>query len=481
MNRAVKIAIVVGLMGLIGVIWWSLLPPKGFITALYPIDGERSAFVMRANYKNKPSVFWVGVVGPGEHLLWHRSLPGSISSVPGGHGMTADASRIILRVSDRSTVSQWLAFDTKTGESLWQSERSPLKLKQVTGPLPWVSGTRPEVVGDTHIAWEADGEKQRLVARAVLNGETRWVETMKKPHNVITNMQWTQRWLIYRHEHRWSIRDLKTGDLVLTVNVYSDACVDEDRFVAWSGPDLAIVDLTRDTLKVEMRPTPDKEYRRAMTCGRWGNKYVFYTQNKHIGAKMRSELVVLPESLDRIEWRLPLGQRDLNRIEGYSADYRIAEAHPLKGELADFVPIVTGTFGVDEFTVTVIDMKKQKIAWESAPKSALLHYGASRGTNDQHFIVQSAHVVAIDGKTGQVTGVIGGRYYAVRPFYGRAGRLWLYVNAKDGWPRINALPWGVVDGRTLNLVKRGNSSFDTKSTLPQTIKDWAVPSTFVSR
>ena len=192
----------------------------------------------------------------------------------------------------------------------------------------------------------------------------------------------------------------------------------------------------------------------------------------------RNRVVALSGSLDRVAWQIALGKWGLSGIAGSTRGAKAVDVHPMRGALADFTPIVVGAHGVDEYKVVVLDLKTHRIGWQSAPHKSLLHYYVVRGSQGQHFVLSSTHVVAIDGSTGAVTGAIGGGYYNVRGFYAVDGRLWMH---SEGWARMNALPWAVLDGRTLAVVGRGTDRLSPQSVFQETVKSWAVPPSFLAR
>ncbi len=113
--RWLKVVIAAGVVGLVGLALWSTLPPRGFLTGLYPLDGERAVVLMRANYSNDPDRFWLGVIRADDELLWSEELPASTYAVYSGHGLTVDAKRIGVHVTDRKTFTQQLGYQFKTG------------------------------------------------------------------------------------------------------------------------------------------------------------------------------------------------------------------------------------------------------------------------------------------------------------------------------------------------------------------------------
>jgi hypothetical protein len=429
-----------------------------------------------ANYSNEPSRFWTGVVHTDQGPVWNQELPASTYGIYERHGLTVSADQMTVHVTDKKSFTQRLAFGIAEGKPLWHTDRVVLDPHKGNLSAPAVYGGRPLVFGDTVLHWESDRVKKRLVARRPTDGTTLWEFDLGKA--LIGTIRVTNRWVIYRTEMKWQFIDRTTGRFARAIDIYSDACVSEAQFVAWGRAGLVSIDLTTPSLPIKTISHPSLPARQAHTCGRYGEQYVFFTEEYGRDAKERHhELIALSESLEQVEWQIPLGPWGLNRISRPRGSQG-RQAHPLRGALSDFVPFIGSEFDNDKHKLLVLDLKKQKVAWESLPMTDLLHYHTFRGTQGQHFIVYATHIVALDGQTGKVTGAIGGNYYEVRGFYPVDGRLWAFTQK---WQRMNALPWMVLDGRTLKAVAQGNHGLVIAPVLDKTIQMWRIPDQFVAR
>ena len=274
------------------------MPPRGFLTGLYPLDGERAVVLMRANYSNDPDRFWLGVIRADDELLWSEELPASTYAVYSGHGLTVDAKRIGVHVTDRKTFTQQLGYQFKTGTPLWQTKKTKLTPKPTSLRAPVVSGSRPVVLEDSLLTCEADGTQERMFLRSAENGRTIWTLKLGKKGTTIQRIESTKRWILYRTDFSWHIVNRATGALAFTAKIMADACIDDERFVAWRGQTLVTIDLTREKLSMVERSAPGDTYLSARTCGWRGEQLVFYGRQRNARAESEKyEIIALTKSL----------------------------------------------------------------------------------------------------------------------------------------------------------------------------------------
>lgn len=142
---------------------------------------------------------------------------------------------------------------------------------------------------------------------------------------------------------------------------------------------------------------------------------------------------------------MALGVTELATLGG-TADRRDFE--PFRGELTPFVPLLLSD-GNERFELAVLDVVRGSVAWRSAPRGELFHYQVVRGAGDVHYLSRHGHIVSIDGATGRVLSASRMDVEGIRGSYATPSRLWAYRSA---FGRHEALPWVVLDGRTLALL-----------------------------
>ncbi|MFO7566384.1 MAG: hypothetical protein R6X02_27325 [Enhygromyxa sp.] len=209
----------------------------------------------------------------------------------------------------------------------------------------------------------------------------------------------------------------------------------------------------------------------AMDCGAHAGRLVFTVALPSDSlAQRRVEMVAVSGSPPEIEWRLDLGPWEPSTI-ARDRDNNHPEATPNRGALSDFVPLVVSNYDLEQFKLVMIDVGRGVLAWESPPRDELLHYQIYRGSLGQYFASNRARIIALDGSTGEITAAVDVGHDTSRSFHAVDGRLWIYAMT---WHRMNELAWAILDGRTLELLARGNESLRTTDVTEQTIA-WLAP------
>ena len=93
-----------------------------------------------------------------------------------------------------------------------------------------------------------------------------------------------------------------------------------------------------------------------------------------------------------------------------------------------------------------------------------------------HIVSVVQHPIVVVVGIAGVTGAIGGPFGESRGFYAEGGRLWLRGHARQD---IDALPWGLVDADTLEVVAVGHPAFVITPRLAEMTQDLGVPAQWV--
>lgn len=438
------------LAGAAVLIWRLLLPPDGFLTGLVPVDAERAVLVMRANYDNDPSRYWVVAVHADEGVLWSRELPGQTQSTWPRNGLTVTAGAIVVRVYDNDKRKSWLVgYALDDGQPLWTGEGDAYDASWTYTFPPDVPGGEPQGLEDRTYRWSSDGETTSLTAWLAAKGQRLWTHTLDG--KFVRAQHVTHKYVVYRSDAGWTFLHAKNGHLAAELDAYAAACVHDGRFTAWSRETIYSIDLEADRIEVQRHPAPGGIEPLTTHCGVHDGNLVFVTRQGANPTKPDVRLVALTKPLDGVAWEIPMGVWGPKEIASLR-DSDGADVHPLRGQLSDFVPLILGAHD-QPFKLVMLDLKQHRIAWESRLADDLLHFGVFRGSDDQHFLVSSSVVGALDGRTGKLTAARGGAYMEIKGGYGSGGRLWLHTM---DWRGMNALPWGALDGRTLKPGGTGN-------------------------
>lgn len=444
-------------------VWWWLRPPEGFLTGMVPLDGDRAVFTMRHNPNNGESRAWVGLLDATGEVAWSTELPAFTYSVYARHGITVSDDLITIKVTDSDTFAQLLAFDLETGEERWQSPRIDFAQGEGSFMMPVVPGARPYTDGKQLLHGDANGERYLLVARKAADGAISW------EHEVNSGMRdlvFTADAVAYRADSSWIFLSRDSGEDGRQVNAYAAACSDAERFVTWDGDQLISVDWSAPDFTVTSKPLPSEGI--PLYCGLRDGSPVFTVAHRWADlVERRFELVAVDPNTASVTWRLGLGPWEPSSIAG-SRDNDTPEAHPLRGTLTDFVPVLLGTHGSDGVKLVVLDMIEHELAWESTPRAELLHSDVFRGRGAQYFLADSGRVAAFDGNTGKLTAAIKVGHESSRAFHAVDGQLWLFSMA---WGRMDALPWVRLDGTTLEPLAAGNEEFRPR-VITDEFADW---------
>ena len=438
--------------------WWWRRPPDGFLTGMVPIDGNRAVFTMRHNPNNGDARAWVGLLDASGDVAWFKELPALTYSVYARHGITVSDAQITIKVSDSNTFAQVIAFDVETGDEQWHSPRIEFADTDASFMMPVVLGERPYTDGVQLIHGDADGERSLLVARSAADGSATW------EHEVDSGMRdllFASDAVAYRASSAWTFLNRDNGAVVRKVEAYAAACGDAERFVTWDDDQLITVDWSSPDFAVTTKPLPSEGI--PLHCGFRDGAPVFTVAHRYAEiAQRRFELIAVDTDNASVTWRLGLGPWEPSSI-ARSRDNDTPQAHPLRGTLTDFVPVLLGTHDDDGVKLSVLDMRRHEVAWESTPHAELLHFDVFRGDGAQYFLADFGRVVAVDGATGKLTAAIKAGHESSRAFHAVDGQLWLFSMQ---WQRMNALPWARLDGTTLDVLAAGNDEFR-----PQVITD----------
>lgn len=462
-------------LGVIGLVWYLLLPPEGFLTGIYPVDGRRSVFLMRYNGDDETRT-WVGLVDVEDGLVWDQELPAMTYSTYGRHGVTVADGRVTVKVSDGETHDQVLAYALADGSPLWTSEPLAYKDDHRYGRAG-VLGERP--YADSKVVLYSHGERPKvpteLVARDPSDGTTQWTHKVKD--NVFRAFEVTSKAIVYRAGISWFIVDRADGKLVHKLDEYSDACIDDTSMWTWSYSNaLMKVDLSAPGMPVE-KHVVNGPVGSSTICGRRGETLVFFREE--VGEKADNALVGIDPASASVLWSISLGPRRVKSI-AQNRDTEDASAHPLRGGLTDFVPVILSQRkGLESsHRIAVINLRDRKVAWESKVLDELLHHSMFRGSGGMYYLTRQSHVVAIDGASGKVTAAVAGTSLeSVRGFHAVDGRLWVY---NMDWLPMNRLPWAVLDGRTLKTLAQGHK-LGLEDVMEETIQRFGIPREWVAK
>lgn len=439
-------------------VWWWQRPPEGFLTGMVPIDGDRAIFTMRHNPNNGAAQVWVGLLDATGEVTWSNELPGRTYSVYARHGITVSDELITIKVSDERTYAQLLAFDIETGKARWESPRIEFADSEGPSMKPVVFGAQPYTDGHQLIHGDADGERSLLVARNAADGTRSWEHEVKSG---MREVLFSADAVAYRADMAWTFLSRSSGEVVRQIEAYATGCGDAERFVTWSDDQLITVDWSSPEFPVTTKPLTSEGI--PLYCGLRDGTPVFTVAHRWEELAERSfALVAVDPDTASVAWRIGLGTWEPSFI-ARSRDNDTPEAHPLRGTMTDFVPVLLGTHGSDDVKLAVLDMTKHEIAWESTPRSELLQFDVFRGQDAQYFLGGSGKVGAFDGNTGKLTAAIEVRHEDARAFHAAQGQLWLFSSDSG---RMDALPWARLDGTTLETIAAGNEEF-----LPRVITD----------
>lgn len=447
----------------VATVWWLRRPADGFLTGMAPIDGTRSVFTMRANYPRGPSRAWIGVVdAEDEGVVWSRELPGETCSVCPRHGLTVSDTQVTVKVLDTQDTSRVLAFDLASGEELWRSAAIDLQPSEVPDTLFFVPGDRPHDDGRQVFHADHDRAAARLVARDASTGVTQWSRDI--PEVGVRELTFAPETALVRAD-TWSFLRREDGSVARELDVNGDACIDpQGRLVAWDDDTLVRIDLADPATPPEERPLSSVGH--VLGCGTHADRLVFtVVSSQSPDGHARLEMLAVSGEAPAIDWRVDLGRWELFDIAN-THDNRGREAATHRGPLPDYVPLLLGAHGVDEFQLVVIDVARGALAWASQPHAELLHFQLYRGSGSQQFLSNRSRIIAIDGGSGEVTAAVDLGHETSRSFHAVDGRLWSY---SMDWQRMNELPWVVLDGRTLEVLGRGNDTVSPVDTTQATI------------
>lgn len=438
--------------GLGAALWWSFgRPQKGFITAMMAIDGEHAVFTMRHNPDNGPATAWVGVIGR-EGVQWSAELPALTYSVYARHGLTVADGQLTIKVSDTDSFAQVLAFDLESGERRWSAGRIEFAASEYDSMLHVVRGARPAADGELLLHGDHDRNTARLVAREAATGAQRWAQRIA-PDAVVLQLEVTPRWVIYRTEDTWEFVRRDNGQVGRSLDLYTPACIDEHRFVAWSRGRLVEVDLDADDLPLYDNPLAESG--RVRSCGVHDHQFVFTVVHERVSDTPRTELIGVDLESAAVAWRFELGAGEPSTI-ARSRDNSETTADPLRGEMSDYVPVLMDVRGNDTHVLAVADLQGHRVAWTSEAHRELLHYQVFRGSAQQHFVAGLGRLAAIDGRTGKLTAAVELRHEDLRHFNAVDGKLWVHTMA---YGTMSSLPWLVLDGATLAVHQQGESAY----------------------
>ncbi len=445
-------------LAIAGGAWWMLRPPDGFMTGVVPISATRAAFTMRHNPENGDARAWVGVLDVSGDVVWSQELPGVTFSIYAGHGMTVADDLLTIKVTDAKSFEQLLGFDPETGEQRWASPRLEFAEREASFNLPVVAGDRPYTDGAQLLHAHSDGEALSLVARNAADGATVWTHELE---DHLRDLLVSPTAVAYRADTRWTFVRRHNGKVAQTVHAYAAACANDERFTTWDDDQLITVDWSDASFNVSKHALPSEGI--PLHCGLAEDTPVFTVAHPWNDAlDRRFELIAVDPATAGVAWRVDLGAWEPSMI-ATSRDNEAPWAHPLRGTLTDFVPVLLDTHGSDDVKLVVIDMAKHEVSWKSTPHPELLHFEVFRGRGDQYFLGDRGKVAVIDGATGRVGAAIELGHEGSRAFHAKHGQLWLF---SMGWERMNALPWVQLDGDTLQVIGTGNSEF-----APQVITD----------
>lgn len=418
---------------------------------MVPVGGDRAVFITRHNPENGAPKAWLGLFDATGEVAWFKELPGLTYSVYARHGITVSEGRVTIKVSDRETFAQVLAFDLETGEAQWQSPRIEFVDGYASPMAPVVAGERPYADGNELIHGDADGERDRLVARKAADGSRIWE---REVDSSMRDLVFSADAVAYRADFAWTFLKRDSGEVVRTVKAYAAACSDEERFVTWANDHLITVDWSSPDFTVTKTPLPSEGT--PLYCALRDGSPVFTVEHRWDEVVERDfELVAVNPDTASVDWRIGLGAWQPSSIGG-SRDNDTPTAHPLRGTLTDFVPVLLRTHDNDGLKLAVLDLTKHEIAWEGAPQPELLQFDVFRGDASQYFLGDSGRVAALDGNTGKLTAAIKVGHERSRGFQAADGQLWLFSME---WARMNALPWMRLDGTTLEVIAAGNEEF----------------------
>jgi len=437
--------------------WWLFgRAPMGFVTAIAPLDGERAIFTMRHNPSQGRSQAWIGMVDV-DGVVWSRELPDLTYSIHARHGLTVTEDRVTVKVSDGDTYGQLLAFSTTTGDPLWQGQRTAFQASEFPGMLYVADGTHPFDDDVQLLHGDHDRKIAHLVALDARDGKTQW--SYELPAHGVQTMLVAPRAVALRIDATWVFVRRSDGTLTRTLAEYAAACIDDERFVTWGRQALIEVDLTRDDLPAIERPLVSPGI--PLRCGKHGGQFVFTVAVG--GEAQKFQLIGVDRDPAAVAWHLDLGP-----WEPFSSarerDNVGPEADPLSGLLSDFVPLLLTTHGDDGLKIAVIDQTKHALAWESPIHAELLRDQLFRGSGNQYFLTNGQRIAAIDGATGELTAAVELSHDDPRAFHAIDGRLWVHTME---YARMNALPWLVLDGRTLEVLARGSGQDEPADVLAE--------------
>lgn len=468
MRRIAGIGLLVCVVVAAGIgVWWVLRAAPGFITGLYPADGQRAVFTMRHNPYDGPSRAWIGLVDVHAGVRWSRELPALTYSSYARHGITVHGGQVTVKVLDVESHAQILAFDLASGKRRWAS--APIVFKPSEYPLqPYVvSGERPFDDGRLLFHCDHDRVTARLVARSSADGSIRWSHELDAAG--MRSLLFAPETIAYRHEASWTFLGRSDGKVVRTLEAYGDGCILDGRFVTWDHDQLLTVDLAHPGLPPRTQPLPSRGI--AARCGVHGDELVFTVSiPAPSGAPDRTKLIGVRLDPPGIDWKLDLGTSS-PADSAHQRDNRGPDADPLRGTLSDFVPVLLEQREGDTFRLAVIDLIRHRIAWQSRPRPELANMQVFRGSGDQHFCSMGARLVAISGKTGEITAAVEINHECPRAFYAIDQRLWVYSMK---YARMDSLPWAVLDGRTLALIGHGNDDY-TPRAITEDFRAWLSP------
>lgn len=418
---------------------------------MVPIDGDRAVFTMRHNPSNGAAQAWLGLLDASGEVAWSQELPGLTYSVYARHGMTVAEDLVTIKITDETTFAQLIAFDLETGEPRWESPRIEFTGSEGPSMMPVVSGEQPYTDGKQLLHGDADGTSNLLVARDAADGSRSWEHTM---NSGMREVLFSANAVAYRADMAWTFLSRSSGKVVRQLDAYAAGCGDAERFVTWSDDQLITVDWSSPDLTVTTQPLTSEGI--PMYCGLRDGTPVFTVAYRWSEpSERRFGLVAVDPSTAAVAWSIGLGAWEPSSI-ARSRDNDTPEAHPLRGTLTDFVPVLLGRQGHEGVKLAVLDMTQHEIAWEATPRAELLHFDVFRGHESRYFLADSGRLAAFDGATGGMTAAIKLGHEDSRAFHAARGQLWLF---SMGYGRMDALSWARLDSTTLEPIASGNDEF----------------------
>ncbi len=442
--------------------YWAMRPDAGFIAGILPLSDDEALVLVRANYGEGPSRWWLLRVGADGRRVWTSDLSGPPAASGAGHGIATDGSIVIASVEGHDD-TRLVALEASSGRLLWERAFGG---RATTQPILHAH----EVV----VSFEGHAGSQ-LLGLSLADGHVRWTHApSEEVYDPIVDESATR--LAYR-DASWHVISLDADTetrLAAPVDVHGDGCLIGQALYLLDG-ELIRADLGADPPILERHALtpPSPVLRLARTCGRHGEDLVFFAVETSTDRRPRSHVVVVGRD-GAVRSRIELGVDTEPLTIGGEPDHRAAAYYPLRGELSDFVPVLLSRD--DAFSLVVLDLVQGSIAWESAASHELLHYQVVRGRGGLLYLSHLGHVVAIDGTNGHVLAATRTSLEGIRGSYATEQRLWGYSME---WTSFPALPWVAADSRTLVRLAGANRELPAaENDLARTLEWLAVPAAF---